>query len=270
MDQATTIRQKLHKIVFESNTRAGRLFDEILIVCILASVFVVIVDSVHSIRDQFGVWMIAAEWGFTLIFTIEYLARLYSAKRPFRYGFSFFGWVDLLSILPTYLALLFPGTQYLTVVRIIRVLRVFRIFKLAQHIQEAEHLITALKASRRKIQVFLAAVLTMVTILGSLMYVIEGGSSGFTSIPKSIYWAIVTLTTVGYGDISPQSPLGQALASVVMILGYALIIVPTGIVTAELTHSPNSRRLNAKTCPQCADIKHDIEANFCKYCGHEL
>jgi len=265
-----SFRTSIQEVVLETNSRAGRLFDEVLLGSIVASVIVVMLDSVASIKSQFGEQLHWLEWGFTGLFTIEYILRLIAAKQPWRYGKSFFGVVDLLSIVPTYMAFFFPGTQYLTIIRILRVLRIFRILKLAKHIAEAEQLVVALRASQRKIQVFLATVVILVTILGSMMYVIEGDESGFSSIPRSIYWAVVTLTTVGYGDISPKTPLGQVLASVVMVLGYALIIVPTGIVTAELTQNPVLEKKMQFSCPDCGHEAHDLQAKFCYQCGHQF
>ncbi|HCR18202.1 MAG TPA: ion transporter, partial [Candidatus Latescibacteria bacterium] len=239
----------------------------LLIVSISLSVLVVMLDSVATIERQHGDLLLIAEWSFTTLFTIEYLMRLICVGRPLGYAYSLFGIVDLLSILPTYLSLFLPGTHYLVVIRILRVLRIFRVLKLVQYISESRLLIQALYSSRRKITVFLLAVLTLVVILGSLMYVIEGEEHGFTSIPRSIYWAIVTLTTVGYGDISPQTALGQSLSAVVMILGYSIIAVPTGIISAELTQAISSR---SAICPKCSLDGHDSDARFCKNCGAEI
>jgi voltage-gated potassium channel len=227
------------------------------------------IDSVAAIRAVWGPVLTTLEWGFTLLFTIEYLLRLYCVGRPVRYAVSFYGIVDLLAVLPTYFSVLFPGTQYLLVIRVLRVLRIFRVFKLAQYLSEARVLIQALRASLRKITVFLMAVLTLVVIFGSLMYMIEDAASGFTSIPRSIYWAIVTLTTVGYGDISPKTGPGQLLAAVIMIIGYAIIAVPTGIVTVELSHAFR-RDINTQACPECSLEGHDNDAKHCKYCGAKL
>ena len=228
-------RERLHEIIFETDTPAGKWFDVGLILCILMSVLIVMLDSVSAINYRFGSLFYGVEWGFTLLFTVEYILRLISVGRPLRYATSFFGLVDLVSIHPTYISILVPGTQYFLVVRLLRVLRVFRVFKLAQYVGESRMLLAALKASRKKIIVFVITVLVIVVIFGSLMYLIEGEDHGFTSIPRSVYWAIVTLTTVGYGDISPQTALGQVLASVIMILGYGIIAVPTGIVTVEMS-----------------------------------
>ncbi len=261
-------RRRLHEIIFEADTRAGRLFDLILLWLIVASVVVVMLESISSLREDFGEAFYYIEWIFTVLFTIEYILRLISVRRPLAYAFSFFGVIDLLAIVPGYLSLLLPGTQYLLTIRILRLLRIFRILKLAEYISEARVITTALRASRRKISVFMLAVLSIVTVVGSLMYVVEGEQNGFTDIPTSIYWAIVTLTTVGYGDLSPKTPLGKMLASIVMIMGYAIIAVPTGIVTAELTRS--NRRFSSQVCPECHAQDHDADAVFCKYCAANL
>jgi voltage-gated potassium channel len=261
-------QKKLHEIVFEADTRAGKAFDVILIGLILLSLIAVILESVREVRDAYGSELMAAEWAFTVLFTIEYVLRIISVRRPFRYILSFYGLVDLLAILPGYLSLFVPGTQYLLSIRILRLLRIFRILKLTEYISEGKIITTALIASRRKISVFLVSVLAIVTIVGTTMYVIEGEEHGFTSIPTSIYWAIVTLTTVGYGDLSPKTALGKTLASIVMILGYAIIAVPTGIVTAELTRK--QKQLSTQVCPECHAQDHDADAVFCKYCGGKL
>ena len=262
-------KDKLYRIIFESDTPQGKLFDVILIVSILLSVIVVMLDSVKRINVSYGMLLYGIEWFFTILFTIEYILRLFCSKRPVGYALSFFGVVDLLAILPTYGSLLIPGSRYLIVIRILRVLRIFRILKLVQYVSEAGLLMRALYASRRKIIVFLFTVLTLVVIFGSLMYVIEGKENGFTSIPRSIYWAIVTLTTVGYGDISPKTNLGQTIAAFVMILGYAIIAVPTGIVTVELSRAKEIKDSN-KLCPRCNRRDHEPDANFCKNCGEKL
>jgi len=260
-------RARLHEIIFEADTRAGRLFDLVLIWLILLSVATVILESVRGVRTRYGDLLYALEWFFTVLFTIEYVLRLLSVRRPLRYARSFFGIVDLLAIIPTYLSIFVPGSQYLLVIRILRLLRVFRLFKLSEYVAEADTLRLALRASRRKISVFISAVLLLVVIIGALMYVIEGEAHGFTSIPLSIYWAIVTLTTVGYGDLSPQTPVGQVLASIVMIVGYGIIAVPTGIVTAELAQAARQRNITRQSCPSCAAEGHDPDALHCKYCG---
>lgn len=262
-------RHTLHEIIFEADTPSGKAFDVLLIVSILLSVVAVMLDSIDPIRAQYGKLLYATEWFFTILFTIEYILRLLSVGKPLKYAVSFYGIVDLLAIIPTYISVFFPGTQYLLVIRILRILRIFRILKLAPYLGEASLLIKALKASRRKISVFLYTVLTMVVIFGSLMYVIEGGKNGFTSIPRSIYWAIVTMTTVGYGDISPKTILGQTIASMVMIMGYSIIAVPTGIVTVEMSQS-FGRKISTQVCKQCSAEGHDADAKHCKFCGAEL
>lgn len=259
-------RGKLYQIIFEADTPAGRWFDILLIISILLSVTVVMLDSVHTIRSGYDGTLYALEWFFTLLFTAEYLLRLLCHGRPRHYAVSFFGVVDLLSILPTYISLLSPASKFLVVIRIIRILRVFRVLKLVQYVGEAEELMQALWASRRRITVFLFTVMTLVVIFGSIMYVIEGEGNGFTSIPRSVYWAIVTLTTVGYGDISPVTDTGQILAAIVMVLGYAIIAVPTGIVTAEMVHSRRSNR-ELRSCADCGSSGHDSDARHCKHCG---
>jgi len=262
-------RFKLHEVIFEADTPAGKWFDVLLIVSILVSVVMVMLDSVGAIQKTYGPILLAGEWIFTILFSIEYLLRLLSVGRPVAYATSFYGVVDLLAILPTYLSILIPGAQYLLVIRILRVLRIFRILKLVQYLGEARLLTQALRASRHKITVFLFVVLTLVTIFGSLIYLIEDPKDGYTSIPKSIYWSIVTLTTVGYGDISPKTNLGQLLSSLIMIIGYGIIAVPTGIVTVELTHA-FGRKISTQACLECGAEGHDSDAKFCKYCGYRL
>ena len=266
---STRWRSKLQEIILEADTPAGKAFDIALLAAIVASVLVVVLESVPSVRAEHGRALWAAEWSFTILFTVEYVLRLVSVRQPGRYARSFFGIVDLLAVLPTYLSVLMPGTQAFLVVRALRLLRVFRILKLGEYLGEARMLTLALKASVRKILVFLAVVLVMVLIIGSLMYMVETPESGFTSIPQSIYWAIVTLTTVGYGDIAPQTVLGRILASLVMILGYGLIAVPTGIVTVELSQG-RTRTVSTQACPSCGAEGHDPDARHCKYCGASL
>jgi voltage-gated potassium channel len=261
-------RARLHEIIFESDTVPGRAFDVALLVAILASVLAVMLESVADIRQRHGQALRMTEWALTVAFTIEYVLRLIAVDRPWRYAVSFFGIVDLLSIVPTYLALVVPDTQSFMVIRAIRLLRVFRILKAAQFLSEAQLLTTALRASRRKITVFLAGIVTTVLIAGALMYVIEGEEHGFSSIPRSMYWAVVTMTTVGYGDIAPRTPLGQFVASCLMILGYAIIAVPTGIVSVELAHA--GRPVSRQACPACGAEGHDFDASHCKYCGEHL
>jgi voltage-gated potassium channel len=263
------VRNKLYEIIFGSDTPAGKLFDLLLIFAILMSVTVVMLDSVKEFNEKYGNTFYLIEWIFTILFTIEYLLRLACVRKPYRYAASFFGIVDFLAIAPTYLSILFPGSQYFLVIRILRVLRIFRILKFIKYVREARALARALHASRRKITVFLFTVLILVVILGSVMYIIEGPKRGFTSIPRSIYWAIVTLTTVGYGDISPKTPYGQALAALVMILGYAIIAVPTGIVTVELSRSSHQKE-SVRVCPQCKKTGHDMDAVYCKFCGNSF
>ncbi|MFD2244937.1 ion transporter [Pontibacter ruber] len=264
-----TLRQKLYTIVFEAETVEGRTFDIILLFLIALSVLVVSLESVVSLRKMYLPLFQAAEWTFTILFTIEYLLRIYSSPRPLRYIFSFFGIVDLMSIIPTYLSLFILGSQYLLVIRVLRLLRAARIFKLTSFVNEGHMLSRALRASLNKIVVFIGVVLMMVVVIGSMMYVIEGAASGFTSIPTGIYWAIVTLTTVGYGDIAPATGLGQVLASCVMIMGYGIIAVPTGIVTVELSNIER-QSLNTRVCPNCHKEGHAPEANFCSNCGFAL
>jgi voltage-gated potassium channel len=262
-------RARLHEIIFEADTPAGKAFDELLILCIVLSVVTVMLDSISVVRAAYGDLLYQVEWFFTLLFTVEYILRLISIGRPLRYARSFFGVVDILAILPTYLSLLIPGAQYMLVIRTLRVLRVFRVLKLAEYLGEANVLMRALRASRLKITIFLFTVVTLVVILGSLMYLIEGGENGFTSIPRGVYWAVVTLTTVGYGDIAPQTPIGQALATVVMIIGYAIIAVPTGIVTAELAYA-RVDKVSTQACPECSAEGHDANAVYCNRCGAKL
>ncbi len=262
-------RKKLHEIVFEAETTAGRAFDVTLIWLILLSLLVVILESVKWIREDYGASLWLLEWTFTILFSFEYLLRLISVRRPLRYVFSFYGLIDLLAILPTYLSLLIPGTQYLLAVRVLRLLRIFRILKLTEYIAEAQTITKALQASRRKISVFLATVIAMVVVIGTLIYVIEGEENGFTDIPTGIYWSIVTITTVGYGDLSPKTPPGRFLAAIVMILGYAIIAVPTGIVTVELSKQ-GALPTTTQVCPECHREGHDADAVHCKYCGEKL
>ena len=261
-------QRKLHEVIFEADTPAGKWFDIILLIAILISVLTVMLESVDSIALKYGTLLRVIEWVITIFFTIEYIARLVSVGKPLKYAYSFYGIIDLVSILPSYLGIFISGTHTLAVIRSIRLLRVFRILKLARYIKEANFLIQALKASRAKIIVFLFAVLSLTFILGTIMYLIESPEAGFTSIPRSVYWAIVTLTTVGFGDITPQTVLGQSLASIIMIIGYAIIAVPTGIIGNEIIKSKN--RTNTQSCPQCSLEGHDDDALHCKYCGAKL
>ncbi len=262
-------RHQLHDVIFEADTPLGKAFDLALIWLIVLSVFAVMLETVASIRADYGRILRAAEWMFTVLFTIEYVLRLISVKRAWRYAVSFFGIVDLVAILPTYLSLLLPGGQALLVVRALRLLRVFRVLKLAHHVKEAAVLMRAMKASRYKFTVFIATVITLVIIMGSLIYLIEGAEHGFTSIPRSIYWAIVTITTVGYGDIAPQTNIGQVVAAIAMLMGYAIIAVPTGIVTVELGRQ-SRLEVSTQVCRSCAREGHEADAVHCKFCGAKL
>ena len=264
-----SVRERLYIVVFQTDTPAGRRFDKALLVIILASLLVVMVDSVESVHRQYADLFAWIEWGFTLIFGVEYLLRLYCSPRPLRYAFSFYGLIDLLAIVPGILAIFYSDAQYLMVVRMVRMLRIFRILKLSPYLKQANYLMSALRGSRQKIVVFLLSVSTLVTLFGTLMYVIEGPEHGFTSIPKGIYWAIVTLTTVGFGDIVPTTPLGQMLSSLVMITGYSIIAVPTGIFTAELANAMRGDEL-VHDCPSCKKPHHEPNAAFCARCGSAL
>ncbi|HKX13256.1 MAG TPA: ion transporter [bacterium] len=264
---SSKLRHKIHTVIFESETPAGNAFDVLLIFMILASVLVVVLESVDSIRMRFGGLIHVLEWFFTVCFTLEYLLRLYSVKRPLAYATSFFGIVDLLSCLPMYLSLLIPGAHSLLVLRSLRLLRIFRIFKLNHYFDEGSVILQALRFSKYKILVFLFSILIIVLISGTLMYFVEGPASGFNNIPISLYWSVVTMTTVGYGDIAPQKPLGQFLASILMIMGYAIIAVPTGIVTAEFSRM---RKITQNACLTCSAEGHDPDALHCKFCGAKL
>jgi voltage-gated potassium channel len=261
---------RIYEIIFESDTREGKLFDILLLLCIVLSVLVVILESVPAIKEEWYHVLIALEWFFTGIFSIEYAARMWVVLNKRKYLFSFFGLVDLLSIAPTYLSIFFTGAQSLLVIRSLRLIRIFRIFKLARFIGEGQNLIRAIKSSQYKIIVFLTTVATSVIIFGTIMYLIEGPEYGFTSIPVSIYWAIVTMTTVGYGDISPHTPLGQTLASIIMIMGYGIIAVPTGIVSSEMIQLNRRKKITTQVCPHCLKEGHESDAIYCKYCGGKL
>ncbi len=263
-------REDLGNVIFGVDTFSGRLFDVLLLLAIVLSVVAVMLESVVPIAEEYGLYLHIAEWFFTILFTFEYAARLIVARKPTKYARSFFGLVDLLSILPTYLSLVFSGAQMLLVIRSIRLLRIFRILKLVRFLGEASQLMEALRSSRAKITVFIGGVFILVVVMGSLMYLIEGGDNGFTSIPRSIYWAIVTLTTVGYGDIAPQTVLGQFVASGIMILGYGIIAVPTGIVTSEMTKAKYKVKHTEVYCPGCNNRDHDKNADYCKICGTSL
>ena len=262
------LKTKLYDIIFESDTPAGKGFDLLLIASILLSVVVVSLDSVEYYNDKFGALLYILEWFFTILFTLEYILRIYCIGKPVLYIRSFFGIIDFLAIIPTYLSIFVPASRYLSVIRILRVLRIFRILKLILYIGEANLLMKAMVASQRKIVVFLFSILVLVSIFGSVIYLIEGEANGFTSIPQSIYWAIVTITTVGYGDIYPQTALGQLLASFAMIIGYATIAVPTGIISAEYTNI--THKVNTLVCSGCSSEDHEDDASFCKSCGTDL
>jgi voltage-gated potassium channel len=263
-------RRRVYTIIFEADTRAGRLFDLLLIAAIVTSVLVVILDSVQAIAIRYGDLFDVLEWGFTLLFTIEYVLRLACVRRPWRYATSFFGIIDLLAVLPTYLAFFVPGIHALIDVRLLRLLRIFRVLKLGAYVSEFGFLGAALMASRRKIIVFLGFVVVMVAILGTAMYVIEGPANGFTSIPMAIYWGITTVTTVGFGDITPQTDLGRFIAACMMLMGWGILAVPTGIVTAEMTARRFARPVTTRTCPDCLTEGHDADARFCRNCGKPL
>jgi len=259
----------MHEVIFEADTPAGKTFDIALLWAIIFSIIAVMLESVASVRERFGFGLRAIEWGFTVLFTVEYVLRLIAVRRPLLYARSFFGLVDLLAILPTFLSVFFPGAQSLLVIRVVRVLRVFRVLKLAHLLGQAEVLLTALRASRPKIIVFLGAVLTIVVIMGSVMYVVEGEENGFDNIPRAMYWAIVTMTTVGFGDITPKTVLGQFIASVLMVMGYGILAVPTGIVSVELAAAAR-HTVDTRACLGCGVQGHDLDATHCKYCGHSL
>ena len=264
-------RERLHEIIFEADTPAGKRFDVWLLWLIVASVLTVMAETVPDWHDRYRDVFVGLEWVFTGLFTVEYITRLLVVKHPLRYATSFFGLVDLLAILPTFLGLLIPGSGSLRVIRILRLLRAFRVLKLVGFVEEARGLQSALRASRRRIIVFLSVVLALVTILGTLMYLVEHGQSGFSSIPKSIYWAIVTVTTVGYGDIAPQTIAGQLIASFMMIIGYAIIAVPTGMIGVEMIRKgASSASVSTQACPACGRDGHDPDAGYCKHCGNHL
>ena len=262
-------RARLYEIIFEHDTWEGKAFDVALLWSIVLSVLAVMLESVASIHAEYGTPLRWIEWVFTILFTAEYALRLVCVPSPRRYALSFFGVVDLMAVAPTYLSLLLPGTQSLLVIRALRLLRVFRVLKLGHYLREAEVLNRAIRSSGQKITVFLSVVLIVVLVIGAMMHLIEGEANGFTSIPRSVHWAIVTMTTVGYGDIAPQTVVGQILASVLMITGYGVIAVPTGIVTVELGHAVRSRS-GARTCGACGETGHDVDAHYCKYCGNPL
>jgi voltage-gated potassium channel len=267
-------RRRMYDVIFEADTPAGRRFDAALVVAILLSILVVVLDSVPWLHRDHADLLNALEWGFTALFTVEYVARILCVQRPWRYATGFYGVIDLLAVLPSYFSLLMPGTELLLDIRILRLLRVFRIFKLTLYIEEYTRLGEALAASRRKILVFLSVVLMAILILGTIMYVVEGPKNGYTSIPVAMYWATVTMTTVGYGDITPHTSLGKAIASFMMLLGWGILAVPTGIVTAEMTLRHGAGRQDSprsdRACAACGSRGHDTDAKFCKDCGAAL
>ncbi|HZW58726.1 MAG TPA: ion transporter [Woeseiaceae bacterium] len=263
------LRQRVFVLIFQSNTPAGKVFDLVLILAIAISIVTIMLESVASIGTRYGFFLRGFEWMFTLLFTVEYLVRLWCVRRARVYATSFYGIVDLLAVLPTYLALIVTGSGYLLVIRILRILRLFRVLKLARYVSAADSLFEAMLQSWRKILVFLYVVVTIVIVFGALMFIVEGPANGFTSMPRSVYWGIVTLTTVGFGDIVPQTALGQFIASIVMIMGYGIIAVPTGIYAAEL-RDVMTRRRSANTCPECSRSGHDEDAVFCRFCGARM
>ena len=266
----TSWRSKLHDTIYESNSVAGKAFDVSLLILIIASIMVVMLDSIESYHDQYGELFYILEWIFTGIFTVEYILRLISIRRPWKYVVSFLGIIDLLAIIPAYLSLFIVGAQSLLVLRALRLLRVFRIFKLTHFLTEMEFLKEAIRSSLKKISIFMLVVLSLVIILGSIMYLVEDGENGFRSIPESIYWAIVTITTVGYGDIAPATPLGKFIASIMMFIGYGIIAVPTGIITTEIAIAVRGKKHGHETCPGCGKEGHEQDAKYCKFCGTQL
>jgi len=260
-------KKQIHDIIFEADTKAGKLFDTLLFITIVFSVVVVMLNSEKEFHLKYGSLFYTIEWIITILFTLEYIFRIYAVKKPLKYIFSFYGIIDLLSIIPTYISLFFAGAHMLLVIRMLRLMRVFRVFKLVRYVKASNVLLIALRSSRIKIIVFLEVVMIIVVITGSIMYLVEGDESGFTSIPKSVYWAIVTITTVGYGDIAPQTVFGQTIASMLMIVGFAIIAVPTSIIGSELVKNKSN---NTQVCQQCNQTNHDDDAKYCKYCGDKL
>ena len=267
----TPWKDKLHEVIYEADTKEGKLFDVILLIAILASIVLVMLESVNSINSSYGFLLNIFEWIITILFSFEYVLRIISIKKPLKYMFSFYGIIDFFSTIPKYLSLIFIGSHHFATLRALRLLRVFRILKLTRFIGASNKLLIALKASRAKIAVFLFFILILCVILGAIMYMIEGEENGFTSIPKSIYWAIVTMTTVGYGDIAPQTAFGQFIASIIMILGYGIIAIPTGIVSSEITKThANTIDINTQSCTNCATEDHKDNSEFCYNCGSNL
>jgi len=270
VQQKKELRSRLQEIIYESNTIAGKAFDVTLLILIVASILIVMLDSLDTWHRKYGDLFLILEWVFTFLFTIEYILRLISIKKPFKYVISFLGIIDLLAIIPSYLSIFFMGAQSLLVLRALRLLRIFRIFKLTHFLTEMQFLGVAVRGSLRKISIFMLIVLMLVVILGSIMYLVEKGENGFSSIPDSIYWAIVTITTVGYGDISPATSLGKFVASIIMLMGYGIIAVPTGIVTTEMALAVRKREQKNEVCPKCGKEGHDIDAKYFKKCGDLL
>ncbi|MCL1146678.1 ion transporter [Shewanella sp. 10N.261.52.F9] len=268
-DLESQFKLKLRRVIFGTDTPAGRYFDLSLMVCIVLSVALVFLDTVARVHAKYGDIIVMLEWGFTFIFTIEYILRLYCSAKPLSYARSFYGVVDLLSVLPTYLALLFPGANFTMVIRILRLFRIFRVLKLLRYLSEGNLLLRAMLQSGRKVFIFFFSVSLIVVVLSAVMYVVEGPNNGFTSIPKSIYWTIVTITTVGYGDITPGTPLGQAIAAFTMLLGYSIIAIPTGILTAEISQEIGRTR-DLRRCSNCLKVGHENNALYCDHCGSEL
>ena len=266
---SSELKSQLYEIIFGTHTPVGKRFDLLLIIMIVASVLVLMVESLSDLDEQTVRYLRLAEWFFTILFTIEYMVRFYCSPKPFQYGTSFYGIIDVLSVLPSYLSLFFPGANYLLIVRLFRVLRVFRILKLVRYLSEANVLLRSMMHSRRKIMIFFLMVVVLSIIFGSVMYVVEGPEHGFSSIPKSVYWTIVTITTVGYGDITPQTSLGQFIAALAMLTGYSIIAVPTGILTAELAQEINKER-QIRQCPSCERKGHEVYAEYCQFCGGKL
>ena len=268
--QKPSWRHRLHEIIYEADTKKGKLFDIILLIAIIASIIFVMLESVKSFDEKFYEFLNIAEWVITILFSIEYILRIISIKKPFKYSFSFYGIIDLLSTIPKYLSFVLVGSHNLAALRALRLLRIFRILKLARYVGASNRLIIALRTSKAKIAVFLFFVVIVCIILGTIMYMVEGEENGFTSIPRSVYWAIVTLTTVGFGDIAPNTPLGQLIASVIMILGYSIIAIPTGIVSAEINKMTHDDDTNTQACPNCLKDHHKENAIYCYNCGSVL
>ncbi|WP_086931171.1 ion transporter [Agarilytica rhodophyticola] len=263
------LKEKFYTVIFGTDTPAGKRFDIALIIAIILSVLTLMAESVSDLTDNYYIYIRTLEWILTILFTVEYILRIYCSPNPRHYITSFYGIIDLISILPTYVSLLVPGVNFLLVIRIMRFLRIFRVLKLVRYLTEANTLVRSMAHARRKISVFFLSVLVLATIFGALMYMVEGPENGFSSIPTSIYWTIVTITTVGYGDITPQTPLGQFIAASAMLMGYSILAVPTGIFTAELAHEISRERLNI-ICPNCSAVGHDHDAQYCKMCGSKL